>query len=110
MRPDMRQRFLEGSLHLFGSRLRGNLRGHIVQVLFKIFGIPPVLTFKGARHDLSKVALSRHASGTSLRFKRGRILLRQVDRQVHMFLLQSNLSQCAPGEPPFCQLGPNSLE
>src|SRR5579864_2618194 len=27
MRPDMRQRFLEGSLHLFGRRLRGNLRG-----------------------------------------------------------------------------------
>lgn len=83
----MRQGLLKSSLHLFRSRLRVELRGHVVQMLPKILGVLAALTFKGACHDLGKVALSRHTSGARLRFKSGGILLRQVNCQVHGFSL-----------------------
>jgi hypothetical protein len=71
-----------------------------VQVLLKVLGVPPVLTFKGTRYDLGKVAVGRHTSGARLPFKRGGILLRQVNCQVQTLLLQINPSQCAPGARP----------
>ena len=95
---NMRQSFLKGSLHLFGCRLRGNLRGHVVQVLPKILGVPAVLLFKGACHDMGKVALGRHTGGARLRFKRGCVLLRQVNSQVHTLLLRLT-QQSMPGAP-----------
>jgi hypothetical protein len=123
----MRQGFLKGSLHLFGSRLRGDLRGHVVQVLPKILDIPAALMFKSTRHDLSKVTLDRHTSGARLRLKCGGILLRQVNCQVHTLLLQVNPAPCMPGmrlchrqswrvehsdeqQPPFCLVDRSPLE
>ena len=93
VRPNMRQGFVKSSLHLFGSRLRSDLRGHMVQVLPKILGVPSALKFKGARHDMGKVAFGRHTGRASLRFKRGGILFRQVNCQVHRLLLQLNPDQ-----------------
>jgi hypothetical protein len=77
----MRQGFPKGCFHLFGSRLRRNLRGHVIEVFRKVFGVPAVLTFKGVLHNLGKVALGRHTSGACLRLKGGGILLRQVNIQ-----------------------------
>ena len=78
MRPNMRQGFLKGAFHLFGGRFRGNLRGHVVQVLCKVLRVPVVLALKSARDNLGKVkvALGRHVRGARLDFERGGILLR----------------------------------
>jgi hypothetical protein len=97
MRPNVRQGFLKGSLHLFDGRLRGDLRCHVGQVAPKILGVPAVLMLKGAGHDMGKIALGRHTSGARLRFKRRGILLRQVNCQVHKLLFQVNPAQCTPG-------------
>ena len=92
MRPNLRQGFLKGSFRLFGGRFRSNLGGHVVQMFPQVPGVPAVLVFKGSRDDMSKVALGRHTGGARLSFKRGGILLRQVNRQVHGLLLQVSRS------------------
>src|SRR5947199_9662393 len=69
VRPNVGQGFLQGGFHLFGGRLRGDLRGHVVQMLRKILGVPVALTFEGMRHDMGKVALGQHTSGARLLFK-----------------------------------------
>ena len=86
----MRQGFLKGSFHLFGGRLRNNPRGHVVEMFRKVLGVSMALTFEGALHDLGKVALGRHLSGTRLRLQRGGIFLGEINCQVHGFLLHVN--------------------
>jgi len=80
MRPDLRQGILKGGFHLFGGRVRGNLRSHVVQMFPKVLGVPPVLAFKGSGDDIRKVALGRNTVGARLGFERGGVLLGQVDR------------------------------
>jgi len=82
MRPNMLQGFLERRFHLLGGRLRGNLRSHVVQVFAKALGFLAVLTLQSAIDDMRQIALGRHAGCARLGFKRGGILLRQVNRQV----------------------------
>ena len=90
MRANLGQGFLKRGLHLFGGCVRGNLRGHVVQMFSKVLGILPVLTFQRPRDDIGKVAVGGHTGGTRLGFKRGSVLLREINRQVHGPLLQVN--------------------
>jgi hypothetical protein len=77
MRPNLRQGFLKGGFHPFGGRVRGNLRGHVVQMLPKVLGVSPILTFNRPRDNLGKIALGRNTGGARLSCQCGVILLRQ---------------------------------
>jgi hypothetical protein len=83
MRSHLRQSLFKGGLHLFGRCPRGNLRSHIIQMMFQILDSASMLTFEGAGDDLSKVTLGRHLSGARLGLQRGGILLREVNGHIH---------------------------
>jgi hypothetical protein len=66
MRSYMCQSLLKGGFHLFGGRFRKNLRSHMIQVLFKVFGGSAMLALQRAFDYLGKIALGRHVRGASL--------------------------------------------